>query len=725
MKKTLYHIFYKQFLLVMLLPTTILTISILFFSGYIFINSMKSEANNIVSTLEQEITYYTKQLNGCANTLTDESLVFTDLQTMDSYSKFQLIRTFNGYKNILGYCTNIGIIDSKNHKVISSDGEASLSSFFDATNLDFMLDVWNSMDSSSLLYPYETKTSFKFLYITGTPQFSNTFLFFTFDSYRLYNTIANSLKDNNGSVLLNNIFSNELFSMGSGDHSTQKQYAFDHPFPSTYSISKSTLVSYFNFPEYNLSFYVFLPFSSMTHMLLIIFFIAIGVLLSSFFMGLLLVRYMAKVNYTPIKTIKCLIPQEHISNTENELTLINHAIIHMNEKIGELNTKLNTNRENIKKSILIKLLYRQYSSEQDFLADAYIINIQKLYPYFTLYVLHYEHRKNAPTLYAHLCQKECPDYQCFILNSLENKQLILIYNFPQNTGLGTILAKELYQDIFQTLNLNITIGISEEYQPFSQIPQLYEEAVQAVNYSFFTGKEPITFSVEAPSTISDTINPLPEIDYVCLERYILDCNDEQLIQFFYNIFEKIQTSNHTLNNIKIYLFDMFSRIRKMLFHLNISDYQIIENELSSIFMNAETLEELFNLLYAILLEIGKNLHTVSDEEKIQMIQQYIYDHLCDIDFNVNSISDYFHISMPTLSRFYKQKTGQNISVFISELKIDKAKEMLLKTDHSIDYIVENLAYSNTSSFIRKFKSIVGMTPGQYRNTADLHKDETI
>ena len=161
---------------------------------------------------------------------------------------------------------------------------------------------------------------------------------------------------------------------------------------------------------------------------------------------------------------------------------------------------------------------------------------------------------------------------------------------------------------------------------------------------------------------------------------------------------------------------MFSRIRRMLFQLDISDYQIIDNELASIFMNSDSIEELFNLLYAIMLEIARNLHTVSDENKIELIRTYIHEHLCDSDFCVNSISDYFHISLPTLSRFYKQKTGENISTFINDLKIEKTKDLLVHSTHSIEYIVEELGYTNTSSFIRKFKSIVGMTPGQYRQT---------
>lgn len=719
MKKSLYRSFYKHFLLVMLLPTLILTVTLFFFNGYVLFQNMKAHSENTGTTLVKEMSYYTKQLNGCRNTLINESFSLNALSDQDSYSKFQLIRQLNGYKNILGYCRNIGIIDMQNEKAISSDGESSLSLFFDTSNHQFVQNAWTSMDSSSLIYPYYASNSVNFLYMAGQKQYPDTFLFFTLDSYHLYDTIADLLKSNGGSVLLENSATGEFYPLGNAANSPTferyKQYALNFPENSSFSVRHTTLIQKFNFPPYDICFYVYTPSSSMRYTLLVILAISCGILLFSFFSGLLLVRYMAQANYTPIHEIKNLIPEDHLLKDGNELLQINHAIIDMNERIGDLSYKLLTNRENIKKSVLIKLLFQQYASEQDFLEDAHTINVQNLYPYFTICVLHCENRESVSLLYDYLNQRSFFPEQCFLLNSLETKQLVLIYNFPQKNGCFRDNIDALYQDIFYKLGKPVTIGVSNELQPFKQIPHLYEQAVSAINYGFVAGKHSIIYAANIDTAVK-AITPLPAIDYVQLEKCILACDDALLIQIFYGIFEKLRTCGHTLNSIKIYLFDMFNRIRRMLIRLNISDYQIIDNELASIFMNADSLEELFNLLYTTLLEISKDLHTISDDYRIELIQQYIYGHLCDPDFNVNSISDYFHISLPTLSRFYKQKTGQNISTFINDLKIERTKELLIKSDHSIEYIVEKMGYSNTSSFIRKFKSIVGVTPGQYRQS---------
>ena len=720
MKNSLYHKFYRHFLLVMLLPSSILTITILFFNSYVLFQHTKASSDNIGSILEKEMAYYTKQLSGCRNTLINEASTFSLDSNVDPYSKFRLIRQLNGFKDILGYCRNIGIIDVENSKVISSDGELSLTLFFDNENPEFVQSALDAMDTSRLLYPYQAKNSVNFLYMAGQKNYPNTFLFFTFDTYHLYNTIYDMLNNGNGFVLLENSISGELFMIGEAldDHTAARYSKCIAGFSTgnSYSVGASAFIGRYSFPEYNCNFYVFTPFSSMQHTLLTILVISVGILLLSFCLGLFLVRYMTNMNYTPIHKISGLIPPDHLSAAENELSQINDAIIHMNEKISDLNTKLTTNRENIRKSILIKLLYQQYTSEKEFLEDARIINIQYLNPFFTIFVFSYETREAAAPLCQYLNQKEIPDCQCFLLDSLETNHLVLIYNFSMQNNSARKIAQSLYHDIFHALGIHVTIGVSSECLSFEQIPFLYEQAIQAVNYSFVTGKYTITFSSDFETMAHASQEPLPEIDYIRLEKCILNCEDDELIQIFYEIFEKIQTSSHSLNSIKIYLFDMFSRIRRMLFQLDISDYQIIDNELASIFMNSDSIEELFNLLYAIMLEIARNLHTVSDENKIELIRTYIHEHLCDSDFCVNSISDYFHISLPTLIRFYKQKTGENISTFINDLKIEKTKDLLVHSTHSIEYIVEELGYTNTSSFIRKFKSIVGMTPGQYRQT---------
>ena len=48
------------------------------------------------------------------------------------------------------------------------------------------------------------------------------------------------------------------------------------------------------------------------------------------------------------------------------------------------------------------------------------------------------------------------------------------------------------------------------------------------------------------------------------------------------------------------------------------------------------------------------------------------------------------------------------------MRIERAKELLIQTDMAVGDVVSAVGYQSASSFIRKFKAVTGMTPGQYR-----------
>jgi Response regulator containing CheY-like receiver domain and AraC-type DNA-binding domain len=67
-----------------------------------------------------------------------------------------------------------------------------------------------------------------------------------------------------------------------------------------------------------------------------------------------------------------------------------------------------------------------------------------------------------------------------------------------------------------------------------------------------------------------------------------------------------------------------------------------------------------------------------------------------------------------LSRVFKKEVGVNFIDYLVEYRMNVAKKWLETTDLKIANIAERLQYKNTSAFIRTFRRIAGMTPGQYR-----------
>ncbi|MGM9903001.1 hypothetical protein A5844_001717 [Enterococcus sp. 10A9_DIV0425] len=97
----------------------------------------------------------------------------------------------------------------------------------------------------------------------------------------------------------------------------------------------------------------------------------------------------------------------------------------------------------------------------------------------------------------------------------------------------------------------------------------------------------------------------------------------------------------------------------------------------------------------------------------QEILHIIHTHFADPQFSLEKLSTQFDVSLSKMSQMVKAETGNGFSKYVQNLRIEKAKELLLTTDLSIKEIVEQVGYTDLSNFTRKFRQSVGVPPGKF------------
>lgn len=65
--------------------------------------------------------------------------------------------------------------------------------------------------------------------------------------------------------------------------------------------------------------------------------------------------------------------------------------------------------------------------------------------------------------------------------------------------------------------------------------------------------------------------------------------------------------------------------------------------------------------------------------------------------------------------WFRNQTGQTPSEYLTQIRITKAKELLITTNYRVNDIALQVGYTNASSFARKFRNITGCRPLEYRN----------
>lgn len=112
----------------------------------------------------------------------------------------------------------------------------------------------------------------------------------------------------------------------------------------------------------------------------------------------------------------------------------------------------------------------------------------------------------------------------------------------------------------------------------------------------------------------------------------------------------------------------------------------------------------------------------SNDRLINRLHDYIGRHL-DRELSLTSLAELVHLHPFYLSRQYVRVTGASLSEYIAAARMDKAEELLSRTDLKIHEIASAVGYAFTPSFSRNFKKLRGMTPQEYRDLSNPLHDE--
>ena len=74
------------------------------------------------------------------------------------------------------------------------------------------------------------------------------------------------------------------------------------------------------------------------------------------------------------------------------------------------------------------------------------------------------------------------------------------------------------------------------------------------------------------------------------------------------------------------------------------------------------------------------------------------------------------ISPYYFSKLFKEQAGVNFIDYLTDLRMEKARDLLTHQNLSIKEVCARCGYADQNYFSRIFKKTVGMTPTEYRNS---------
>ena len=108
---------------------------------------------------------------------------------------------------------------------------------------------------------------------------------------------------------------------------------------------------------------------------------------------------------------------------------------------------------------------------------------------------------------------------------------------------------------------------------------------------------------------------------------------------------------------------------------------------------------------------------------VEEVMRYIEKHYAEEDLSLNLLASHVNFSPNHLSAVFSQQTGQTFIKYLTDFRMNKAKELLRCTGKRSSVVSMEVGYKDPHYFSYLFKKTQGMTPTQYRGGKNPEGEE--
>ncbi|HBM79540.1 MAG TPA: hypothetical protein DD426_01655 [Clostridiaceae bacterium] len=280
--------------------------------------------------------------------------------------------------------------------------------------------------------------------------------------------------------------------------------------------------------------------------------------------------------------------------------------------------------------------------------------------------------------------------------------------------------RNIQNTLMESLKISITAVVSDTGDTINSSERLYKQSLEAFFYRLIFGHKSIIHT-----------NDISEYNK---KQYIYPENKERKLINELRLGRTVEAKNiikDIIRDVAEYSYMSYNlAISHLTFALSSAFYIIQDNGLSYSEFNinmlmfdlnyAETLDNVCNCFYEIFDNLALKINGKRNskyEDLVNRIVEIINNEYMNQNLSLNSIADSMGMSPTYIGRLFKKYTMKTILDCIIEVRMDKAKELLLNTRYSINEVSVKAGFTNSTYFYKAFKKYNGVTPGEYRKNS--------
>ncbi|MDF2959382.1 MAG: hypothetical protein K0S39_1117 [Paenibacillus sp.] len=260
----------------------------------------------------------------------------------------------------------------------------------------------------------------------------------------------------------------------------------------------------------------------------------------------------------------------------------------------------------------------------------------------------------------------------------------------------------------------LTVALSPVYDHSTDFTVAYEHVLELSGTRLLNADIQIIEQMK-PSDQEERIVMTPSQEQE-FEANLRSGNESMVIPLVKRLLGAAYKKAETAERIKQFAKDVIDKTIKALVLLQIDYKSVLDmQDMYRGIRRTHSLEQLESLMEQALAGACRSIRERKEQRDpmISFVTDYLEVHYNE-DITLDSVAEKLDISGGYLSTYFKEKTGNNFIDYVHEVRINKAKELLLRSELKIQETAAKVGYHNLNSFNRMFKKYTGMTPSEFK-----------
>jgi len=411
---------------------------------------------------------------------------------------------------------------------------------------------------------------------------------------------------------------------------------------------------------------------------------------------------------------------QNLQKTLRNLTVLLDQERKEQENLKKLQEQVEENQAALRERLLLKLVVGAISPTEaiekgqeldlDLIARNYLVVILKIELGDRSEQFDYDEYQHAQNIVTGLVEKN-PDI--FLLKK-DWGDLILIMKGSTPEYLEDerdFLLEEIRREVDKT-RYQLTIGLGTSQKRIADICRSFAEALVNI-------QNPVSENVSSLNQAVEQAELL-KVDKSAVENYLRSGVKDNFDEFFNTYLQPLGKTVLKSNLIKNYIFvDFVLATAKLVTELGGEIDKIIPelNSIEGTLAKIDSLEQLREQAYQILsigLAFRDSKPNGQYKNLIRQAKEYLEQHFTDPELGLNEVATHVNLSASHFSVIFSQETDQTFKEYLTEIRLNKAKELLRMTSFRSADIAYQVGYNDPHYFSSVFKKNTGFSPIEFR-----------